>query len=116
MADTASLPATTMVVVEQLDQIPAGAAPKHVALFDESGNPIELGGSDYELPAATTEQIGGVKKAAAVAAIASPDATTAASAETVSPAEFAAAVTLLNETKQKVNTLMANGTAAGWLS
>lgn len=116
MAGTASLSAIIPVVVESLDAIPAGVAPKRVAVFDGTGAPVEPGGSEYELPAATTDQIGGVKKAAAVAAVASPDATSTASTETVSPAEFAAAVTLLNECKQKINALVSGGAAAGWLS
>ena len=73
-------------------------------------------GEPYVLPAATTEAMGGVKKAATVAAVASADATSTASTETVSTAEFAAAVTLLNECKQKLNAVIANEKSAGQMA
>ena len=73
-------------------------------------------GEPYELPAATTAAIGGVRKAATVAAVASADATSTASTETVSTAEFAAAVTLLNECKQKLNAVIANEKSAGQMA
>lgn len=65
---------------------------------------------------ATTETAGLVKMATAVANVAAADATSTASAETVNPAEFAAAVTLLNECKTKLNALLAAERAAGQLS
>lgn len=74
------------------------------------------GGDPYVLPAATTEALGGVKKAATVAAVAAADATSTASTETVNPAEFAAAVTLLNECKQRLNSVIANEKSAGQMA
>lgn len=41
--------------------------------------------------------------------IATADATATASAETVDPAEFAAVVTLLNQCKAKINTILVTG-------
>lgn len=69
----------------------------------------------YTLPAASTTVVGGVKQAAAVAAVASADAAGAAG-DAPTKAEFAAVVTLLNETKGKLNALLAAGKAAGFLS
>lgn len=65
---------------------------------------------------ATTSTAGVVKMATAVANVAAADATSTASAETVNPTEFAAAVTLLNECKTKLNALLAAERAAGQLS
>lgn len=65
---------------------------------------------------ATTATPGLVKMAAAVANVAAADATSTASTETVNPAEFAAAVTLLNECKSKLNALLAAERTAGQLS
>lgn len=65
---------------------------------------------------ATTATAGLVKMAAAVANVAAADATSSASSETVDPTEFAAAVTLLNECKSKLNALLAAERAAGQLS
>lgn len=65
---------------------------------------------------ATTATAGVVKMATAVANVAAADATSTASTETVDPAEFAAAVTLLNECKTKLNALLAAERTAGQLS
>ena len=69
----------------------------------------------YTLPAATTAALGGVKKAAAVASVASADAASAA-AETVTKAEFDMVVAVANETKKQLNALLAAGKAAGFLA
>lgn len=81
-------------------------------------NPDDLGGGggSYELPAATTSTLGGVKQAATVAAVAAADATATASTETVNPTEFAAVVTLLNECKAKLNSVIANEKTAGQMA
>lgn len=81
-------------------------------------NPEDLGGggSDYVLPAATTSALGGVKKAATVASVSAADATSTASTETVDPTEFAAVVTLLNECKAKLNSVIANEKTAGQMA
>lgn len=71
------------------------------------------GGSSYELPAATTSTMGGVKKASSVAAVSAADATSTASTETVDPTEFAAVVTLCNELKAKLNSVLTNVKSAG---
>lgn len=111
MADTPDYTATTPMIVEEMEEIPAGTAPQHVALFDASGDPIATGGSGgiadgavttakiaddavtadkiadgvipepYALPAATAGAIGGVKQAAHVAS---------AAGENVTAAEFEA--------------------------
>lgn len=65
---------------------------------------------------ATTATAGVVKMAAAVADVASADATSTGSTETVSTTEFAAAVALANECKAKLNALLAAARAAGQLS
>lgn len=65
---------------------------------------------------ASTATAGVVKMATAVANVAAADATSTASSETVSPAEFSAAVTLLNECKTKLNALLAAERTAGQLS
>ena len=65
---------------------------------------------------ATTAAAGVVKMATAVANVAAADATSTASTETVSTTEFAAAVTLLNECKSKLNALLAAERTAGQLS
>lgn len=65
---------------------------------------------------ATTATAGVVKMATAVANVAATDATSSASSETVDPTEFAAAVTLLNECKSKLNALLAAERTAGQLS
>lgn len=79
-------------------------------------NPEDLGGGDYVLPAATTSALGGVKKAATVASVSAADATSTASTETVDPTEFAAVVTLLNECKAKLNSLISNEKTAGQMA
>ena len=65
---------------------------------------------------ATTATAGVVKMATAVANVAAADAPTTASSATVDPTEFAAAVALANECKQKLNALLAAERTAGQLS
>lgn len=107
MADTPDYTATTPMIVEEMEEIPEGTAPQHVALFDASGDPIAAGGSGeisdgsvttakiaddavtaekiaegvipdpYTLPAATAGAIGGVKQAAHVASAAGDNVTAA---------------------------------------
>lgn len=66
----------------------------------------------YTLPAATSSAIGGVKKAAAVAAVASKDAK-AAAATAPTKAEFDAVVAVANENKRQLNALIASLKASG---
>lgn len=85
--------------------------PQHVALVNEDGS--DFGG---ETPGnATTSTAGLVKKASATTAIASPDATAAAT-ETVTKAEFDAVVTLLNECKAQVNDMISKAKTAGQMA
>lgn len=85
--------------------------PQHVALVNEDGS--DFGG---EAPGnATTSTAGLVKKASATTAIASPDATAAAT-ETVTKAEFDAVVTLLNECKAQVNDMISKAKTAGQMA
>lgn len=79
---------------------------------DSDGNEISLGGGSYTLPAATTSVIGGVKQAAVTPQVAADDAT-AAAGDTPTKAEYDAVVTLVNELKAKVNSLINNGRSAG---
>lgn len=65
---------------------------------------------------ASTATAGVVKVASAVGNVAAADATSTASSETVSPDEFSAAVTLLNECKTKLNALLDAERTAGQLS
>ena len=65
---------------------------------------------------ASTATAGVVKMATAVANVAAANATSTASTETVSTAEFAAVVTLVNECKTKLNALLAAERTAGQLS
>ena len=69
----------------------------------------------YTLPAATTAALGGVKRAAAVATVASADAASAA-ADAPTKAEYDKLVAVANETKMQLNALLAAGKAAGFLS
>ena len=66
----------------------------------------------YSLPAASANALGGVKKAATVAAVASADANPAAG-EAPTKAEFDAVVTELNETKKQLNAALVSLKAAG---
>ena len=93
------------------DEAPGGGAVEDVYIEG-----LPTGGDPYVLPAATTAKIGGVKKASAVASVAAADATSTASTETVSPTEFAAVVTLANELKAKLNSLLANSKSAGQMA
>ena len=65
--------------------------------------------------AATTSAAGLVKKAGAVDPVASADAA-AAAGEAPTKEEFAAVVTLLNECKSKLNSLIANEKTAGQMA
>lgn len=58
------------------------------------------------VPNADASTPGLVKQAASVAAVSAPDATSTASTETVSPAEFAALVTLANANKAAINGIL----------
>lgn len=83
-----------------------------VDMHIDNPDAIGGGGSGYVLPAATTSALGGVKKAATVAAVSAADAT-AAAGDTVTKAEFDAVVTLCNELKSKLNSALANMKSAG---
>lgn len=89
-----------------------GPLAQRVALVNPDGTPFS-GGEAYVLPAATASELGGVKKASAVPAVSSPDATSTASADTVDPTEFAALVTLANELKAAVNGTISAITESG---
>lgn len=77
----------------------------------DKGDPGEPGVTS----AATASALGLVKQAAAVAPVAAADAAAAAS-ETVSKAEFDAAVAVANETKKQLNALIASLAASGALA
>lgn len=110
-----------------------------VAAFDATGHPLTVGSAPaagsvtngmlaggitkdklaegvippaYSLPAASANALGGVKKAATVAAVASADANPAAG-EAPTKAEFDAVVTELNETKKQLNAALVSLKAAG---
>lgn len=100
-------------------QVPEGQLVAEVAFVNDQGVVTPIGGGSsepYVLPAASAQALGGVKLAAAVADVAAPDATSTASTETVDPTEFAAVVTELNETKQKLNAALAALRASGALA
>lgn len=65
---------------------------------------------------ASTATAGVVKMASAVANVASADATSTASSETVSPTEFAAVVKLVNECKKQLNDLISKAKTAGQMA
>lgn len=100
-----------VIVHEDADVSPL--LPMHVALYNEDGTPFTGGGAAPA--AATTTTAGVVKKASATSAVASPDATAAAT-ETVTKAEFDAVVTLLNECKAQLNDLIAKAKTAGQMA
>ena len=100
-----------VIVHEDADVSPL--LPMDVALYNEDGTPFTGGGAAPA--AATTTTAGIVKKASATNAVASPDATAAAT-ETVTKAEFDAAVTLLNECKAQLNDLIAKAKTAGQMA
>lgn len=83
--------------------------PQHVALVNPDGSAFGGGNAPGN---ATTATPGLVKKASAVASVASPD-VAAAAGETVTKAEFAKAVAVANECKKQLNALLANLKAAG---
>lgn len=58
-------------------EVPATATELNVVLVGEDGEPVEIGGGSYVLPAATTAALGGVKMAAHVADAAGENVTAA---------------------------------------
>lgn len=70
-----------------------------------------IGGGEYELPAATTSALGGVKKSTAVASVSAADATAAGSAYDQTIAQ--STVALANANKAAINQIIANLKAAG---
>lgn len=72
------------------------------------------GGDAYVLPEASTESLGGVKKAAAVDTVTAADATAAGAAYDQTVAQ--SAVALANANKAALNTLINNLKASGALS
>lgn len=70
-----------------------------------------IGGGSYELPAATTSALGGVKKAATVTAVADADATAAGDAYDKTAAQ--SLVTLANKNKATINSIIQNLKNAG---
>lgn len=69
------------------------------------------GGEPYELPAATEEALGGVKKAATVSDVSAADATTAG--EAYDQAVVQSTVELANANKVAINAILTNLKAAG---
>lgn len=70
-----------------------------------------IGGSSYTLPAASTDAIGGVKKASTVADVSAVDATAAGEAYDQTVAQ--SVVTLANANKTAINSIIANLKSAG---
>lgn len=70
-----------------------------------------IGGGEYELPAATTSALGGVKKSAAVTSVSAADATAAGSAYDQTIAQ--SVVTIANANKAAINQIITNLKAAG---
>ncbi|MRM91182.1 hypothetical protein EAI28_22925 [Faecalicatena contorta] len=70
-----------------------------------------IGGGSYELPAATTSTLGGVKKSAAVVEVSAADATAAGEAYDQTVAQ--SVVTLANGNKVAINDIIAKLKAAG---
>ena len=70
-----------------------------------------IGGGEYELPAATTSALGGVKKSRAVSSVSVADATAAGSAYDQTIAQ--SAVALANANKVAINQIITNLKAAG---
>ena len=68
-------------------------------------------GGSYELPAATTSTLGGVKKSAAVASVSTADATAAGAAYDQTIAQ--SVVALANANKTAINHIITNLKAAG---
>lgn len=69
------------------------------------------GGESYELPAASEASLGGVKKAATVAAVSAADATAAGASYDQTVAQ--SAVALANANKAAINAILTNLKAAG---
>lgn len=101
-----------VIVHEDADVSPL--LPMDVALYNEDGTPF-TGGGGAAPAAATTTTAGIVKKASATNAVASPDATAAAT-ETVTKAEFDSVVALANECKAQLNDLIAKAKTAGQMA
>lgn len=72
------------------------------------------GGDPYELPAASEAALGGVKKAATVAAVSAADAT--AAGEAYDQTTVQSVVTLANANKVVINAILTNLKAAGIMS
>ena len=70
-----------------------------------------IGDGDYELPAATTSALGGVKKSTAVASVSVADATAAGAAYDQATAQ--STVALANANKAAINQIIAGMKAAG---
>ena len=86
--------------------------PMHVALVNDDGS--DFGGG--KAPGnATTTTAGLVKKASATTAVASPDATAAAT-ETVTKEEFDKVVALANACKAQLNDLITKAKSAGQMA
>lgn len=58
-------------------EVPAAATELNIILVGEDGEPVDVGGSAYVLPAATTGALGGVRMAAHVADAAGENVTAA---------------------------------------
>ena len=95
--------------------LPAGQAVMLAVAVDGDGEPVDLGGDPYTLPAATTTAMGGVKKASATVAVSASDAA-AAAADTVTKAEFDAVVALANANKAAINDIISKAKTAGQMA
>ena len=129
------MPLVQKYIVEDAGKA-SSVLPQHVALVNPDGSPVSFGGgalaadsvdtakikdgavtaaklaADAKPKPATESAAGLVKKASAVAPIASADAEAAAGANPTKE-EYAKAVALANETKKQVNALIAALKAAG---
>lgn len=72
------------------------------------------GGGSYELPAASEDTLGGVKKASTVTAVSAADAT--AAGESYDQTAAQGIVTLANANKSAINAILTNLKAAGIMS
>lgn len=72
------------------------------------------GGGSYELPAASEDTLGGVKKAPTVAVVSAADATAAGASYDQTTAQ--SIVTLANANKSAINAILTNLKAAGIMS
>ena len=120
-----------LTAAEAADLPPEQAVMVAVAV-DEHGQPVDIDGGGfsgsyndltdkptipeaYVLPAATASVLGGVKQAAATAAVSAEDAA-AAGAEAVTKAEFDAVVALANANKAAINDVISKAKAAGQMA